>query len=442
MEKVLSKDFTDEDMLIVLKNFYEEHGRRPYMKDFKGRAPSCDMISKRFGSWSKAIELAGIPKGKLREGDFSKDELIEQLHDFVKKYGKAPTHRKMREKGYAGIHAFINHFGSFKNALIEANVFDLRKDQHQFCETYNDEELLDYLKKYMNNKNRIPTSDTLKEELSPSASTYDRRFGSVFNALSLIGYDYEKQKENDLIELQNDMIIKYKKLQTKLRRTPSSRDIEHYSRTDKSIYSMSSYEFHFGSLYELQVLCGFTPTVIGRNKSREDLISDLVRMSDELERTPSQNDVKYFNDVASPATYTSVFSSWNSAIKEAGLKPNGKIYYSTNGLECLSYYELLFTNMLEKYDIKFEKEKHYKEYIETNRRFRFDYVLDINNIQYFIEIFGITSREDYEERTEHKIKLCRENNLPLIEIYPKDFKSYKLEDIQTMFEEKMQLLYK
>ncbi|MNF73146.1 hypothetical protein D3C84_551410 [compost metagenome] len=163
------------------------------------------------------------------------------------------------------------------------------------------------------------------------------------------------------------------------------------------------------------------------------MLSDLITMADELGKTPSQLDVRHFENVASASKYIREFGSWTNAIKVAGLKPIGKIYYSIKGTKCLSYYELLFTNMLEAYNIDFKKEVFYKEHMHIDRRFRFDYVIDMNNSKYFIEIFGMTGNEGYEERIKYKKYLCKENNLPLIEIYPKDFSSYNLEDIHKMF---------
>ncbi|MGG3892011.1 homing endonuclease associated repeat-containing protein [Metabacillus fastidiosus] len=429
--ELIKVKFTDEEMINELKEFAKVNGRSPKMKDFKNKKPSADMISKRFGAWSNALKIAGLELA-LRPNDHSKETLIGYLKDFYNKYNKVPTSRDMIRLKQGTFHAYKNHFGSFKGALIEAGLFELREDKHQFCEVYTDEQLLNLLKEYMKDKDRIPTSEVLRETLSPSASTYDRRFNSIYNALKLIGYDINNQREKDLITLEDDMINKYKELKKILNKTPSSRDIDFYSKNYNHGYSMSSYEFHFGSLSELQVICGFTPTVVGRIKTKEDLINDIKMMASELGKTPSQLDIKYFENVASSSTYRKVFGTWNKAIKEAGLKQNGDIYYSSKGLECLSYYELLFTNMLEKYNIVFTKENKYKDYIATDKNYRFDYVIQFNNKQYFVEIFGITYREDYLEKTEHKIRLCKENNLDLIEIYPEDFTSYKLEDIHKM----------
>lgn len=440
MEKVLSRDYTDEEMLEALRLFYKENNRSPKMIDFKGKLPSCDMISKRFGKWTNALKIAGLEKA-LRHNELTDEYLLNCMIEYHNKTGKIPTIRGMKSEGYSTAHAYIKHFGSFKNALIKTGLFELRKDKHQFCDTYSDEEMLENLKNYMKNKDKIPVHSVIANELrNPSISAYERRFYSIFEALKLIGYDYEQQKENDLIELEKDMIIKYKELNSILGRVPSSRDIDKYSKQGFG-YAMKTYETHFGSLSQLQKLCGFIPTVVGRSKSRQDLLDDLIMMADELGKTPSQLDVTHFENVASYATYSNEFGSWVNAIKEAGLKQISKIYYSIKGTQCLSYYELLFTNMLEEFDIDYQKEEMYNKYIETERRFRFDHVICLKGKRYFVEIFGMTDNKDYENRIVHKKQLCKENNLPLIEIYPKDFTSYKLDDIHKMLEEKIKFLH-
>lgn len=188
--------YSDEEMLNALKDFYNKHGRRPYMKDFKGVKPSCDMIAKRFGSWRKALDKAGVEFGKVRESDYSKEQLLEFLHDYYNKYNKIPTIRGIKSKGYPTAHAYINHFGSFKNALIESGLYNLRNDKHQFCKEYTNDEMLDILRTYIKSKNyRIPTYEEMKKDkIKPSVSTYDRRFNGVYNAFKLIGYDIENKE--------------------------------------------------------------------------------------------------------------------------------------------------------------------------------------------------------------------------------------------------------
>lgn len=425
--------YTDEELVKIIKDFYIKNNKIPSSDDFKTSQPNTTTFILRFGSWKNALKVAELDRQK-----YTKDKLRNELLNYYNEYGKVPTGRNIYKHGGATINTYIKHFGSFKNALLDVGLYELRDDKYQFCESYTDDQLLQNLKDYMKNKDKIPPYPIIKKELvAPRIATYEYRYGSIFNALKLIDYDIVLQKENELIELESDMIYQYKSLADELERTPSSRDINKYSKIGR-VYSMGAYRFHFGSLYELQELCGLMPTVIGRNKSRDDLIKDIIWLAEELDRTPSQNDLIFYKNVASISKYLRIFGSWNKAVKESGLKPNGDIYYSNNGIECFSYYELLFTNMLESYKIKFTKENRYNEFINTNRKFRFDFVLNVNDIQYFIEIFGITCREDYRERINSKVSLCKQNNLKLIEIYPEDFIGNTSEAIYKMLLNKLQ----
>lgn len=428
--------YTNDELIKILQDFYKEHSRSPMMKDFKNKEPSASLIKCRFGSWNNALKKAGLELNKTKKEIYTKQQLLDFLKEFYELYGYVPTHRDLTNKGYPTFYAYKKHFGSFKNALIEAGLFDLREDKHQFCEEYTDEELLNKLRQFMKGRDYIPTYDEMRKELSPSVSTYDRRFNGVFNALKLIGYDVDKQKEKEVKLIEQDMIEKYKKLAKMLGRTPTSRDVDRYSK-EGLCYAMSTYSNHFGSLYKLQILCGLPPTVSGRNKTKDEMINDIIKISKILGKTPSRNDLKFFDGVASASKYSAVFGSWSKAVEEAGLQPNDDFYYAINGEKCLSYYELLFNNMLCTYKIKYKKEEHYKKYIPTKKGYRFDFVIDFNNEKYFIEIFGITNSSNYNRKIKDKINLCKQYNLKLVEIYPDDFKSYKYDYLYNMLIDKI-----
>lgn len=55
----------------------------------------------------------------------------------------------------------------------------------------------------------------------------------------------------------------------------------------------------------------------------EDLLGELQRLADELEKTPSQQDMKKYGKY-SFAVYHERFGSWNSAIEKIDLEPNTK----------------------------------------------------------------------------------------------------------------------
>ena len=48
---------------------------------------------------------------------------------------------------------------------------------------------------------------------------------------------------------------------------------------------------------------------------------------------------------------------------------------------------------------------------------------NINNRKYYIELFGIKRNELYEKRKQEKIRICAENNIPLIQLYQNDIYS-------------------
>lgn len=66
----------------------------------------------------------------------------------------------------------------------------------------------------------------------------------------------------------------------------------------------------------------------------------------------------------------------------------------------------------------------YKDVIPNfDRKYRFDFRIKMNGTSYYIELFGIQGNELYENRKQEKIKLCEENNIPLIQFYQSDIYS-------------------
>ena len=77
--------------------------------------------------------------------------------------------------------------------------------------------------------------------------------------------------------------------------------------------------------------------------------------------------------------------------------------------------------MIEKYNIKFKKEEHYKKYIKgLDCEYRFDFTIYIDDRRYFVEIFGIEGNDKYDKKISKKKQLCKNNNLKLIDLYGDD----------------------
>ena len=72
----------------------------------------------------------------------------------------------------------------------------------------------------------------------------------------------------------------------------------------------------------------------------------------------------------------------------------------------------------------------YKNYIKTlSSRHSVDFVIHKNNNYYFIEVFGLDGIPKYDEKTAWKIQLCKDNNIPLLELYPKDISMSQFDEL-------------
>jgi hypothetical protein len=199
---------------------------------------------------------------------------------------------------------------------------------------------------------------------------------------------------------------------------------------------MGAYEEHFGGIYDLQTYCELIPTVVGKHKSKKEMIEDLQELYERLERIPTQRDINMCNWMSSSSKYISEFGSYINALLKAGINgdfQNKKCAITPSGNYCRSSYEYDFCLMLEKNNFRFTQEDYYYNYINNfDRKFRFDFKLDYNENLYFVEIFGIMEYEWYRNKANYKKQLCKENNLNLIDLYKEDFLKNDIDDLYKL----------
>lgn len=174
----------------------------------------------------------------------------------------------------------------------------------------------------------------------------------------------------------------------------------------------------------------------------EKLINDLKEFAQVLGRTPLSNEVNENKDMAHSNTYRRCFNNYVDACQKAGLEPNyegnifcPKTYRSKNNDLCLSQPELIITNLFIDNDIPYEKETYYSVFTDDIRcgYKRCDWFLSNEN-GLIIEFFGMEKRESYKKRMVEKQIICNDNNLILLELYPKDMKN-GLEGLLKKFRE-------
>lgn len=355
---------------------------------------------------------------------YTKEEIIELAKNWFNEHGRLVQRDLLHRNGLPSSTQVKKHFGSLQNLLKEAGIKSTTNPSLFKRECLSDEEMLEnyrkFVKKHLETHMYLPTNNDLDNcKDIQSTSVYINRFGSFDNINKLIGCDGYNNKI-----LEQDMIFKYKRACDDYGHVLNSREITKISReTNEYIYSTEAYLNHFGSLHNLQELCGFEKTIPGRGATREELIEKLQWLGKILGRKPVQTDLKLYAGVPSGNAYINEFGSFKVALNEAGFEKQ-RILKTKNGVRCNSTYELKLAQVLESYDISFKNEIYYKDVIPNfNRKYRFDFVVNLNNKNYYIELFGIEGNELYEKRKQDKIRICKENNIPLIQLYQSDIYS-------------------
>ncbi|WP_010498387.1 homing endonuclease associated repeat-containing protein [Paenibacillus elgii] len=431
------KRYTREEVIQMLQDFYKDKNINPTIQHMKNPMPSPYTLVKLFGSWENALSAAGISKQKQKETDYTKNELIYYLQKYYREFGKVPTTRDLKKnKYYPSDYPFRSHFGNFKNALIEAGLFDLRKDKNNNIfdrRPYSKDELLYILDWTIEHIGELPTNEVFNSlTFTPSTNSYIKYFGGMNNAFKIIGYSpkfIHKNKTNE--QLLNDIIS----LSKELGRTPSADDIE----KSKYCACINTYLDRFGSLYYVYDLCNLSYMMRTRYLDDKQIIQLWYDFKNKKGRIPSQEEVKYEEE---HKIHSAIFYRWGNYynfIKDIGEEINYckyfKVYLTTKGTRCFSYSEYRITKWLEENEYMFEKEVKYKDVLlNDNTHRRFDWSIEANGQKIYVELFGLNGIEEYDLKSKIKIDDCRKNNINLIALYPNDLKR-PLEEVFSFLQE-------
>jgi hypothetical protein len=166
-----------------------------------------------------------------------------------------------------------------------------------------------------------------------------------------------------------------------------------------------------------------------KNVSNEEIILEVLEISNSINRTPTLEDLKSFGCSFYIDTIFKRFGTYNKLLELANLKPNYSpaICYSKNGDLCLSSGEQKITNFLIDNSLRYEKEKYYSGIIPNfNKRYRMDwYLIDLNIVVEFFGYFNPKTKTNYEKRSKEKIRLLNKNGIQSIFIYKKDILNLK-----------------
>lgn len=298
-----------EELLTALQNLADELDRVPTSDDMKEHGPhGLSTYYDNFGSWSNALEAANLYGGERRnQGEkISKKELLTELQDLASELGGTPTVAEMNEQGQYASSTYTQRFGSWSDAVREADLNVNKKGS-----SASKKELLAELHNLADEFGRAPTQREMSQEGQYSKTTYQLNFGSWNEAVTAAGYEPHGQqraisREKLLTALQN--------LAGKLGRPPTTTDMDEYG-----AYSTSSYLRRFESWSNALQEAELEEPRKQTNPGEKELCEELQDIADELEQTPTLRDITE-QSAYSAYAYRDQFGTWNNALRAAGLE--------------------------------------------------------------------------------------------------------------------------
>lgn len=183
---------------------------------------------------------------------------------------------------------------------------------------YSDAELLDALERLAERLGHTPRErDVTAHPDVPSHKTYVNRFGSWRNALETAGISLDPRNTG----YDRDTLLTHlRDLAENLGRTPILADLEAADGPRGA-----TYESHFGTWTAALSAAGLEPGRRSRRYGRDELLSILQELAEELGHAPSMAELWQREDLPTPSTYRYRFGRWNAALEDAGLRPQHRM---------------------------------------------------------------------------------------------------------------------
>ena len=260
---------TDAELIQDLKDFYTKYNRSPRAEDMKLPLQSYNNYILRFGSWDKALKLAGLTKcgklykniGEKSRSNFKTDEdLLSELRRFYEENNRTPNNHDTNSTEYMSAkNTYIQRFKTWNNALELAGLtVNLM--------TKTDDELIQDLIKFSEENGRSPTAiETTSIDWMATYSTYRLRVGTWNKALLAAGLDvndgmygkyveYEGYRFDSIFEFTCYKILRkyYEKIDIQVnKRYPNNKYINDFYISDCKLWiEVTSFSSTFKHYYE------------------------------------------------------------------------------------------------------------------------------------------------------------------------------------------------
>ena len=180
--------------------------------------------------------------------------------------------------------------------------------------THSDEALLEEIRRVADvaDSDGAPTLTQLDEYSDIADTTFMRRFGSWNDAVAEAGFE-PNAPETEVLTA--ELIRELRQLRKELGSIPTADQV-----SEHSTYSHSAYVVRFGSWSEALEAAFNSTTEAGDGVSKQELVAELRRIAADHGTPPHFEDVRKYSDYQA-RTYTKRFESWDAALQAADITP-------------------------------------------------------------------------------------------------------------------------
>lgn len=305
------KKLSNEEMIKMIRDFYEKEGRVPGKREIE----KFTQIINRFGSWTNAVKAAGLePTIKF----WTKESILERLEEWYEEKRRYPKYSDLKKENNLFDHKVFQHyFGQTYNSyMAETGKLDYSIRLHYAG--LNDMSDVEVLKLFENEINRINTNNfnvykNERSEKSPSAYYLTRRFNCTWNdLLQMIGKKgmILKLDKEETIQLFKEYMAKYKHVPTFSELEAKARDIYNGIQLTWSSYTAFCEEI------------GVEPPFVKSDAvtaSDEELLKMYYDFYLKLGRTPTSKDLDRSDEIYSYDIYSIRFGEIDNVRRLAGV---------------------------------------------------------------------------------------------------------------------------
>jgi len=121
MSDSTTADPDDETLVVAVQALAARLGKTPTVVDMHERGNfHPETYVERFGSWGTALEAADLDPDDMGSKQYTDYELLDELHRLAEKLGRSPTRYDLDEHGKYSYKTYQNRFGSWNDAKTEA----------------------------------------------------------------------------------------------------------------------------------------------------------------------------------------------------------------------------------------------------------------------------------------------------------------------------------